>query len=162
MVKFERIDNRFLDIGLRVIIGAVLITAAISKLPMQEEWVENVMAYKMLPPSLATLYAYAVPWVELVTGSCLIIGLFTKFFGWLATLLIVTFVAANANVLSTDPTGMCHCFGELLASRLDHKLALVIDVALLAGCILILLQRKHYMALDSRVAQFLPRLKRKR
>lgn len=154
--------NRSLDIGLRLIVGAVLLTAAISKLPMQEEWVENVIAYRILPVHLAKLYALALPWLELTTGLCLIIGFGTKFFCSLAILLVTSFIVANVNMLSIDHSGACHCFyGFIKFTTLNYKLALLIDVALLIGVILILFQRKHYMALDSQVAYFLPKLKLK-
>ena len=148
------VKNIFLDIGLRLIVGAVFLIAGISKIPMQPEWVEAIIAFKILPLPLARAYASVLPWLEITIGACLILGLFTRVFSMVSIPIIASFVVANAWILSFGGGGECpSCFGELVT--MDNKVALVIDVLLLIGALLIFFQRKHFMALDSRLRHFI-------
>ena len=145
--------NIFLDIGPRFVVGGIFLVAAVSKLPMQGEWVETVVADIIFPVSpIALFYASALPWLELTLGLCLILGLFTRFFSVLSIPIIASFITANALALYYDQFGTCGCLGPSII--ISHKVALVIDGLLLTGAIVILFQRKHFMALDSRVPHF--------
>jgi len=147
------LKNIFLDTGLRFIVGIIFLIAGVAKLPMHPEWVEVMAAYRILPLSLANLYASALPWVEIVMGSCLILGLFIRFFSVVSILVIASFIVGNAIALSLDiPIGGCGCFGELII--VNPEGALVIDALLLVGVLVIFFQKRRFMALDSR----LPRL----
>ena len=150
------VKNIFLDIGLRLFVGTVFLIAGISKLPMQSEWIEVMMPYKILPLSLAHAYASVLPWLEITIGSCLILGLFTKVFSLVSVPIIASFIVANAWILSLDPGGACHCFGELVT--IDYKVALIIDALLLIGALLIFSQQKHFITLDSRLTHFTRKL----
>ena len=145
------LKNIFLDIGSRLVVGIIFLIAGISKLPMHFEFVDVVMAYKILPFSLAHLYASALPWLEIAIGSCLILGLFTRLFSLVSLPIIVSFIVANVMVLVRN-LGLeeCGCGGELIT--MTFKEALVIDALLLIGAVLIFSQRRHFMALDSWLA----------
>jgi len=148
-----QLNNRFLGVGLRVIVGVIFLTAGIAKLPMQPEWVEVVMAYKILPLSLAKPYTSALPWLEIAIGSCLILGLFTRLFSLVSIPIIASFIAGNVIALSYSLSEGCGCFGELIT--VSHKGALVIDALLLIGVLLIFFQRRHFMTLDSWVTRLI-------
>lgn len=122
---------------------------------MHPEFVEIVMAYKILPLSLANLYASALPWLEITIGSCLILGLFTRFFSIVSILVIASFIVGNTIALSYDISGECFsCFGVLTElMMMDHRGALTIDALLLTGTLLIFFQRRRFMALDSRLTR---------
>jgi len=142
--------NILLDLGLRVIVGVTFLIAGTAKLPVQPEWVETWMAGKILPTSLTILYTSALPWIEIVIGSCLILGLFTKLFSLLSILVIASFIVGNVMALVSDlPVldTLCGCFGVL--PPMTHKWALVIDALLLVGAVLIFFQRRRFVALDS-------------
>ena len=145
----------YLDIGLRIFVGVVFLTAGISKIPMQSEWVELMMAYKFLPPSLAYFYASVLPWLEITIGTCLTLGLFTRAFSLISIPIIISFIVANVWIVSLDPSGVCHCFGELVT--IENRVALAIDVFLLIGALLIFSQRKHFITLDSLLTHFIRR-----
>ena len=144
------LKNIFLDIGLRLFVGVIFLIAGISKLPHRLDFVEVVIAYKILPLSIASFYALVLPWLEITIGSCLILGLFTRFFSLVSLPIIVSFIVANATAFALSLGEDCGCGGEIIT--LDYKAALVIDVLLLIGASLIFFQRRHFMALDSRLA----------
>ncbi len=150
------VKNICLDIGLRLFVGTVFLIAGISKLPMQSEFIEIMMPYKILPLSLAHAYASVLPWLEITIGACLILGLFTRVFSLVSVPIIASFIVANAWILSLDPGGGCRCFGEFVT--IDYKVALIIDALLLIGALLIFFQQKHFITLDFRLTHFIRKL----
>ena len=146
------LNNIFLDAGLRLIVGAVFIIAGIAKLPLHPEWVANIAADKILPSSLVQPFLSALPWLEIIIGACLILGLFTRLFSVISLPLIAGFIVGNAVALSSDSSDWCRCFGELI--KINHKWALLIDALLIIGALLILFQRRRLIALDSWITRF--------
>ncbi len=150
------VNNRYLDIGLRLAVGIVFLIAGIAKLlPMHTELAQVAMAYRMLPESLVGPYVLALPWIEVVLGFCLILGLFTRFFSVVGVIITASFIGGNALSLSYLVSEACACFGDLVV--LSHKGALAIDGLLIAGTVLIFFQRKRFMALDSQLTRLFKR-----
>ena len=143
-----QLNNILLDIGLRLFVGVTFLIAGVAKLPMHPEWVEAWTAGRLLPTSLTTFYISALPWIEIVIGSCLILGLFTRLFSLVSIPIIASFIVANVMAFSWDTGGGC-CFGQVI--EITHKWALVIDALLLVGVVLIFFQRRRFAALDSRL-----------
>ena len=149
-----QLKNIFLDIGLRLFVGVGFLIAGTAKLPMHSQFVGEVIAYKILPLSLATLYASVLPWLEITIGSCLILGLLTRVFSLVSIPVIISFIVANIRGLIYMPGEFCsHCFGEMLTMRYEGALA--IDVLLLIAALLIFFQRRHLSVLDSQIAHLL-------
>jgi uncharacterized membrane protein YphA (DoxX/SURF4 family) len=145
-----QLNNILLDIGLRLFVGVTFLIAGVAKLPMHPEWVEAWTAGRLLPTSLTIFYISALPWIEIVIGSCLILGLCTRFFSLVSIPIIASFIVAHVMAFSWD-TG-CGCFGQVI--EITHKWALVVDALLLVGVVLICFQRRRFAALDSRLNLF--------
>ena len=47
-----------------------------------------------LPQTLGKGYLYAVPWAEIIVGACLVFGVFTRFTGLIASLMLISFTIA--------------------------------------------------------------------
>jgi uncharacterized membrane protein YphA (DoxX/SURF4 family) len=51
-----------------------------------------------IPPFLPELigkgYLYAVPWAEIIVGACFVLGIFTRFTGLIASLMLISFTIA--------------------------------------------------------------------
>ena len=73
------INNRWLVFSSRLVLGGIFITASISKLQLQTKFVNTVISYGILPDSLAQIYGFTLPWVELFMGCSLVLGLFYRF-----------------------------------------------------------------------------------
>ena len=156
-MHYSYLRNTFLDFGLRIIIGSIFLIAGISKLPLQEEWVESVVAYRFLPIHFANLYLSILPWIEVTIGLCLIIGLFTKYICLFSIPVLVSFIGANLLGFSINHSGECQCFGEL--ATISYKVAMVIDALLFVGIALVFFQRRRVMALDSWLTRLVPKLR---
>ena len=140
--------NRYLSFGLRLILGATFIAAGAGKLPMRDDFVYVVIGYHVLPDAMAQSYAIALPWVEIVIGAFLILGLFSRIASGVGILTVLSFIIANTIVLSRGLNPSCDCLGWL--ASLQTRDALIIDFVLLIMAVQILLHKGDFLSLDSR------------
>ena len=125
------VDRRIAHV-LRFAAGALLIVASYDKLLDPQPFADAVDAYRILPLALVNLAAVALPWVELVTGVCLLLGLGTPGAGLVtAALAAVYTVAVTAALLRGLDIG-CGCFGRWDAATLSWS-DLWLRLALLAA-----------------------------
>lgn len=102
----------------RLVVGGLFVFAASVKLSMPQEFVESVLAFKIfeghkpLPDHLATLAAFAIPWTELVCGTLLLLGLWTRSAALVLGALLMTFIVALVLVLRLPGPIECGCFGK--------------------------------------------------
>jgi uncharacterized membrane protein YphA (DoxX/SURF4 family) len=91
--------------------GVIFLWAGLSKAFDLQSTVLAVDAYDVLPEALVRPVAAALPWIEIVLGVFLILGLFVRFAGIgvavLTTVFIVGLAQAKARGLQID----CGCFG---------------------------------------------------
>jgi uncharacterized membrane protein YphA (DoxX/SURF4 family) len=95
----------------RLLLGAVFIYAAISKIGSPQDFADSIAAYRILPFSVINLLALGLPVFELICGLLVIIGLFlrTAILGILVMLFI--FIGALAVALFRGLSVDCGCFG---------------------------------------------------
>lgn len=94
----------------RMILGAVFIYASIDKIIHPAAFAEAVYNYQILPDFLINLTAIVLPWLELVLGGFLIIGLFREGSVLIVTLLLVVFIGAMIFNLARGLDIYCGCF----------------------------------------------------
>lgn len=135
----------------RWILAAIFLASGLSKLPNQRRFVFIVLAYRVLPRHLAYLYAAALPWIEVVVGLMLLLGIATRIGAALAGLLLLSFVLAVMLNIARKRTGLdCGCFGNRHKQRLGGKV-LARNGAMLLLSIDVLLFAQPYLALDSQL-----------
>ncbi len=108
----------------RIILGSIFIAASVGKLQHPDQFVTLVASYNILPYSLALIYGYLVPWVELALGAFLILGIFTRFASALSVPLVLSFVIASSHKLLIGAGGECGCFGDVMPLTLTQSLNL--------------------------------------
>jgi uncharacterized membrane protein YphA (DoxX/SURF4 family) len=141
-------DNRWVLLVVRIALGGLLITSAASKFHDQAAFKEALLAYGMLPDSLGTVYAAVLPWVELLIGCCLVLGVFLLFAFALTIPLVLSFTIANiyAMVHPIGEAADCSCLGSLV--RLSHPTSLVIDFGMLLAAALLVAGRRTSAAIS--------------
>lgn len=149
MSSHRVIYNRYLILLLRLIVGGVWILAGTTKLEYVSEQAELIVGYSILPLPLILIDAYVhiLPWAEILTGCCLVLGLFTRSFAAVSIFLLVTFIGANSIFLFYQGDADCGCFGQLLP--ISHSGAIALDIAMLAASVFILVGRYPSLSLDS-------------
>src|SRR3989344_2501265 len=99
---------------LRVVIGSVLLVSGFEKaIHPYQNFLYVVQAYQMLPGWAETLTAVVAPWVELMIGLFLVLGLWTmKALRWALMLFAVFIVVVGQALLRGLPLDHCGCFGS--------------------------------------------------
>jgi uncharacterized membrane protein YphA (DoxX/SURF4 family) len=104
--------KRGLLIAARVILGAIMIYAAYSKL--RSSWLVfagSISQYNLVPDNWLEPMAKTLPWFELGLGVFLVAGVLTRWVGLLNTLLLGTFFGVMVRSYAAGLKIDCGCFG---------------------------------------------------
>ncbi|MBF0489209.1 MAG: DoxX family membrane protein [Candidatus Omnitrophica bacterium] len=107
---------------LRIIIGIVLLASGFEKLlsPYQN-FLYVLQAYEFFPTWLEKIVAISVPWVELMVGLFMLLGLWTQWALKGALLLFAGFIFIVGQALLRHlPMDQCGCFGESIHILPQH------------------------------------------
>ncbi len=118
---------------LRIFIGLVFLISGFEKLisPYQN-FLYVIQAYEIFPSGMEKAVAFIVPWIELLTGLFLILGLWL---GWSLKGALVLFscfiVIVGQALIRSLPLEACGCFGEWI--HILPKNIIVFDSVMLLG-----------------------------
>ncbi len=123
--------GRVLDVvGLlaRLFLGVVLVYAGAVKVGHPLTSQRAVQAYQIFPFDLAGSIGLALPFVEIVLGALLVLGLFTRPVAIVSTLLMVAFIIGISQAWARGLSIDCGCFGgggtiESSATRYPQEIA---------------------------------------
>lgn len=126
--------SRLLDtVGLvaRVVLGGALLLAGALKVGKPVGSARAVQAYDVMPFELAAYVGYALPYVEVILGALLVLGLFTRASAVAGTLLMVIFIVGIAQAWARGLSIDCGCFGgggEIAPSETRYGQEILRDV----------------------------------
>jgi uncharacterized membrane protein YphA (DoxX/SURF4 family) len=112
--------GRYLLLAARVVLGAVFVYAAYSKLHFDGRWhlgdyhfffAMGINSYEMFPLWFVQWSARVVPWIELALGALMIAGIGLRWVSSAVTALLLAFMVmlTRAAILGLDIN--CGCFG---------------------------------------------------
>ena len=107
----------WLTVRVQIALGAIFVVAALPKIADPPSFAHMIYNYRILPGGLINLSALVMPWVELIAGLALILGVWVKPARWIVTLLLVTFMIAIAINLGRDNAIDCGCFDTSAANK---------------------------------------------
>lgn len=100
----------------RIALGALFVFAAYNKLADPQSFADAVKAFKIFDldtqSHLVTLATFTIPWLELLSGILLIIGLWTRAASLALATLLLAFTIGIISVLYRKLDVTCGCFGE--------------------------------------------------
>lgn len=94
-----------------------------------------IQAYKLIPEFLEPIIAQVFPWVELITGIFLLLGLWLRWALISTGIMVIGFLAIVGQAIFRQlPIDSCGCFGSLISLPLYGVFTM--DVCLLIGTVL--------------------------
>lgn len=98
------------EVAARWMLGATFVYAAVPKVADPAAFAKIVYGYELFPNALINLIAIGVPWVELVAGTCLLLGVFPRAAALLVNVLLTFFIVVLAVNLLRGHQFDCGCF----------------------------------------------------
>jgi len=121
-----------------LVVGAVFVWASLDKIARPDRFADIVHDYDMLPLLFINAFALVMPWTEITTGTALILGVWRRGAGLLASALTVAFLIAIAQAELRGLDIECGCFD---VSGMTHSKAswslFLRDIPLLLGAMLV-------------------------
>ena len=97
----------WLVLALRIVLGVIFIVAGVSKVGHADV----IAGFRLLTPEVIAPIAIALPFLEILLGIYLILGLFTRAAAWVAVALLGIFDLAIASAVVRGMSVSCGCFG---------------------------------------------------
>ena len=137
----ERLTHPWLTVRVQIALGALFVAAALPKIIDPPSFAHMIYNYRILPAGLINLSALTMPWVELIAGLLLILGIWVRPARWIVAALLVVFIVAISINLMRDNAIDCGCFdvsaaGKSREERLaDMWLVIFRDLGMLLMCL---------------------------
>ena len=134
------LTSPWLTIRVQLALGAIFVYAAFGKILDPPSFAHMIFNYRILPAGLINISALTMPWVELICGLCLILGVWVRPARWIiAAMLFVFIVAISINLLRQNPID-CGCFDVSAAGKTpeeqfrDMWIVVIRDLGMLLMC----------------------------
>ncbi len=127
-----------LAVLVRLILGAVFLMSALTKVSAPGRFAEDVRQYRILPGSLSTVFAWSLLLLELSAALLLLGGFLVTWASLAVVAMLLTFMAAVGIAMARGDSLSCACFGLLYRERVGWPTQLR-DGALLAMALFVLL-----------------------
>lgn len=102
--------NRWLELLTRIVLGSIFVSASIEKAADPAAFALLIENYKLLSPSAALIVASTLPWVELVCGVTVLLGIAVRGSSLVLGLLTVGFTTAVVIGILRGLDISCGCY----------------------------------------------------
>lgn len=100
----------YLVLAARFVLGAIFIYAGGSKIIHSAAFAKTVYHYQILPDFLINSFAVVLPWIEVLTGGLLIVGIWLPGAVVCANLMLILFLTALSIAVARGLDIDCGCF----------------------------------------------------
>jgi len=139
-----RLASEWLTVRVQFVLAAFFVVAGLAKIADPPGFAHEIHNYGLVPGPLVNAMALVLPWLEVITGVALFLGIARRSAARVLGILLIVFIAAlSINLWSGKPVD-CGCFGVSTVQKTDAdrlkemKLVILRDIGLLllAGQIL--------------------------
>ena len=120
-----------LSLAFRAILGSLFLYAGIAKIVDPMGFALSIYNYKLLPESLINVAAILLPWLEVIVGGSLLLGIGTAGGALIATTLFSIFAGALTINLIRGLDIACGCFSTAATGGSINWFYLLRDLSLL-------------------------------
>ena len=140
------IDNPYLTLVSRLFIAGVFIYASFYKIIDPVTFAKSIWYYHIVPGELINLMALILPWLEILFGVPVILGVFYRGAVLWVNVLLVVFIAALAYTIVMGIDIECGCFKAAESATGPAWNSLLLDLVLLVFSVQLLFSRsKRFM-----------------
>lgn len=132
--------SEWLTVRVQIALGAIFVVAAWPKIVDPPSFAHMIYNYRIVPGGLVNLSALVMPWVELLCGLALILGVWVKPARWLVTAMLLVFIIAISINLGRGNAIDCGCFDVSAAGKTheerirDMWIVVIRDLGMLLMC----------------------------
>lgn len=135
----------WLTVRVGIALGAIFVAASLPKLVDPPAFAQMIYNYRLLPGALVNPIALVLPWLELLTGIALILGIWRRTAAvFIGAMLLAFIVGIGVNLARGNPVN-CGCFDlasaekprEVLLGEMQTVLARDVAMLLMVGQILV-------------------------
>jgi putative oxidoreductase len=147
------LTSPWLTIRVQIALGAIFLVAALPKIADPPSFAHMIYNYRLVPGSLVNAMALVMPWIEILAGLALILGVWRREAATLIGLLLLVFIAAIGFNLFRGHAVDCGCFDVHAAGKTrdeqlsDMRWVVARDIGMLVMVAQVLAARR-----DSRAA----------
>jgi putative oxidoreductase len=151
----DLLNNPYLSLSSRLVLGGVFLYAGVTKVLDPGGLASSIRSYDLpLPEWFVSLSAHSLPFLEILLGFYLIIGLFTKSSAWVTSGLMVLFIFALLQGAMRGLEIDCGCFGSSVGGEPENLwVDAARDVGLLALGLHVSLVPVSRFSVDARLRQ---------
>ncbi len=149
------VESILLQLPLRVFIGGAFMFAAYNKIGGTQSFANAIKGFRIVDADkhgyLIQSAAYMMPWVEMIAGLLLVLGLWTRASAVVIWVLLVGFMAALIHVIMDETISAdCSCFGDIKlgCSSTVGWCQVIRDVILLVPTTYLIWRQGGILALD--------------
>ncbi len=131
------LTSPWLTIRVQIALGIIFVAAALPKIVDPPSFAHMIYNYKLVPFGLINFMALVMPWIELLCGLALILGIWKETARTIIAALLLIFIVAIAINLARGNAIDCGCFdvsavGKTRDERLaDMRFVILRDVGML-------------------------------
>ena len=101
----------WIALALRVVLGGIFLVAGGLKIGHADLFASEIAGFQLLWHPLIAPLALLLPFLEVMIGAYLVLGLFARFAAWFAALEMLLFAGAIASAVMRGISTSCGCFG---------------------------------------------------
>lgn len=135
---------------LRVVLGAIFLVAGASKIGHAAFFAAQIAGFRILPSAVIAPLALVLPFLEVLLGAYLVVGLFTRTSAWVAAAMLLIFDLAIASAVVRGMAVNCGCFGPS-DTTVTTWAEVARDAVFVVLAIVVALRAPGTLALDRRI-----------
>jgi uncharacterized membrane protein YphA (DoxX/SURF4 family) len=138
--------EKYLVFFLRILIGATFIYSGFTKFAEPFKFETIVGNYAMLPKIAIHPFATLLPWIEVLVGAALVLGILKRHTSYIILLMLLMFIVAVSYQIMRGNSGDCGCGlpGE------DFTQVLIRDFVMFAATVLIARTNTEFLEILNR------------
>lgn len=114
--------SEWLTVRVQIALGVIFIAAALPKIVDPPSFSHMIYNYKLVPQPFLGAVALTMPWVELLCGVALVLGIWRKTAAKLVGAMLVMFIVAISINLARGNAVNCGCFDVSSAAKSKDEL----------------------------------------